>query len=40
MHPTTLNRRSPLYAARPAGGVSRVVCYSPRHNLTLAELTC
>src|SRR5881394_3397997 len=29
---------SSVYQARPARGVSRVVCYSPRHNLTLAEL--
>ena len=29
---------SPVYQSRPAHGVSRVVCYSPRHNLTLAEL--
>lgn len=26
------------YRVRPARGVARVVCYSPRHNLTLAEL--
>ena len=25
---------------RPAQGIARVVCYSPKHNLTLAELTC
>jgi len=29
---------SGLYRARPATGISRVVCYSPKHNLTLAEL--
>jgi UDPglucose--hexose-1-phosphate uridylyltransferase len=29
---------SSVYQVRPAHGVSRVVCYSPRHNLTLAEL--
>jgi len=29
---------SSVYHARPAHGVSRVVCYSPRHDLTLAEL--
>ncbi|HSL54806.1 MAG TPA: galactose-1-phosphate uridylyltransferase [Pyrinomonadaceae bacterium] len=28
-----------LYQNRPARGIARVVCYSPRHNLTLAELT-
>ena len=27
-----------LYRAQPARGIARVVCYSPRHNLTLAEL--
>ena len=29
---------SPLYRTRPAAGLSRVVCYSPRHDLSLAEL--
>jgi UDPglucose--hexose-1-phosphate uridylyltransferase len=28
-----------IYKARPAQGISRVVCYSPRHNLTLSELS-
>jgi UDPglucose--hexose-1-phosphate uridylyltransferase len=27
-----------VYRNRPATGIARVVCYSPRHNLTLAEL--
>ncbi len=27
-----------IYRSRPAHGIARVVCYSPRHNLTLAEL--
>lgn len=27
-----------IYRNRPASGIARVVCYSPRHNLTLAEL--
>ena len=27
------------YRSRPARGIARVVCYSPKHNLTLAELT-
>jgi UDPglucose--hexose-1-phosphate uridylyltransferase len=27
-----------IYKNRPAEGVARVVCYSPRHDLTLAEL--
>jgi UDPglucose--hexose-1-phosphate uridylyltransferase len=28
----------PPYRARPASGVARVICYSPRHDLTLAEM--
>jgi UDPglucose--hexose-1-phosphate uridylyltransferase len=27
-----------IYLNRPATGIARVVCYSPKHNLTLAEL--
>jgi UDPglucose--hexose-1-phosphate uridylyltransferase len=27
-----------IYRNRPAWGIARVVCYSPKHNLTLAEL--
>ena len=27
-----------IYRNRPARGIARVVCYSPKHNLTLAEL--
>lgn len=30
--------RSPFHRAMRADGISRVVCYSPRHDLTLAEL--
>ena len=29
---------SGIYRNRPADGLARVVCYSPKHNLTLAEL--
>jgi UDPglucose--hexose-1-phosphate uridylyltransferase len=29
---------SEIYRTRPARGVARVVCYSPRHDLTLAQL--
>src|SRR5215468_7289027 len=29
---------SPVYKSQPATGISRVVCYSPKHNLTLTEL--
>jgi UDPglucose--hexose-1-phosphate uridylyltransferase len=28
-----------LYRSQPATGIARVVCYSPQHNLSLAELT-
>jgi UDPglucose--hexose-1-phosphate uridylyltransferase len=28
-----------IYRNRPATGIARVVCYSPKHNLTLAELS-
>lgn len=27
-----------IYRNRPAAGVARVICYSPKHNVTLAEL--
>ncbi len=27
-----------IYRSRPAHGIARVVCYSPKHNLTLSEL--
>ena len=27
-----------IYKSKPAHGIARVVCYSPKHNLTLAEL--
>jgi UDPglucose--hexose-1-phosphate uridylyltransferase len=27
-----------IYRRKPASGIARVVCYSPKHNLTLAEL--
>jgi len=28
-----------IYQNRPANGIARVVCYSPKHNLSLAELS-
>jgi len=37
--PCALEEPAGLYKSRPARGVARVVCYSPRHNLTLAELS-
>src|SRR6266540_3737744 len=36
--PRRLDAPPGVYRNRPATGVARVVCYSPRHNLTLAEL--
>jgi UDPglucose--hexose-1-phosphate uridylyltransferase len=36
--PRELARPAGVYRNRPATGVSRVVCYSPRHDVTLAEL--
>ena len=30
--------RAEIYQSRPARGIARVVCYSPKHNLTLGEL--
>ena len=37
--PSELQRSAAaIYKNRPANGVARVVCYSPKHNLTLAEL--
>jgi UDPglucose--hexose-1-phosphate uridylyltransferase len=33
-----LDRPAGIYRNAPATGVARVVCYSPRHNTTLAEL--
>ena len=36
--PTALSPAPALYRNRPAQGGARVVCYSPKHNVTLAEL--
>jgi UDPglucose--hexose-1-phosphate uridylyltransferase len=36
--PTQLVEPEGIYRNRPATGIARVVCYSPKHNLTLAEL--
>jgi len=36
--PQLLDRPTGIYRNAPATGVSRVVCYSPKHNTTLAEL--
>ena len=36
--PDVVAPASPLYRNRRADGVARVVCYTPRHDLTLAEL--
>jgi UDPglucose--hexose-1-phosphate uridylyltransferase len=37
--PAALETPVGIYQNRPARGTARVVCYSPQHNLTLAELT-
>ena len=37
--PTDLVAPTGIYRNRPAEGVSRVLCYSPRHDLTPAELS-
>ncbi|MDZ7263620.1 MAG: galactose-1-phosphate uridylyltransferase [candidate division KSB1 bacterium] len=37
--PTDLEPAIGIYKNRPATGIARVVCYSPKHNVTLAELT-
>ena len=36
--PRVLDAPAGIYRNRPATGVARVVCYSPRHDVTLAEL--
>lgn len=36
--PRQLEIPTGIYRNMPAAGIARVVCYSPRHNLTLAEL--
>jgi UDPglucose--hexose-1-phosphate uridylyltransferase len=36
--PRDLERPAGVYRNRPAEGLARVVCYSPNHSLTLAEL--
>ena len=37
-HPTELPKPTGIYRNRPATGIAKVVCYSPRHDLTLAEV--
>ncbi len=37
--PTDLPTPGGIYRNRPANGIARVVCYNPKHNLTLAEST-
>ncbi len=36
--PAIMQKETEVYKTAPARGVARVVCYSPKHNLTLAEL--
>jgi UDPglucose--hexose-1-phosphate uridylyltransferase len=38
MAPTDLMPPPGIYRNRPAQGIARVVCYSPKHNLTLGQL--
>ncbi|MEM7117768.1 MAG: galactose-1-phosphate uridylyltransferase [Chloroflexota bacterium] len=37
--PNKLAQPTGIYRNRPASGIARVICYSPRHDLTLAEVT-
>jgi UDPglucose--hexose-1-phosphate uridylyltransferase len=37
--PTALDPAPGIYQNRPAQGLSRVVCFTPRHDLTLAQLS-
>ena len=36
--PTNLPKATGIYRNRPATGIAKVICYSPRHDLTLAEV--
>jgi len=36
--PANLEVPPGIYRNRPANGIARVVCYSPKHNLSLAEI--
>src|SRR5215831_5110410 len=36
--PTDISKAPGFYQNRPAHGIARVVCYSPRHDLSLAQL--
>ena len=37
--PIELETPAGIYKNRPANGIARVVCYSPKHNLSLAEIS-
>ena len=37
--PTTLDEPAGIYRVRPANGLARVICFTPRHDQTLAELS-
>lgn len=37
--PTNLLEPTGIYRNRPATGIARVICYSPKHNLMLAEIS-
>lgn len=36
--PAELDAPAGIYKNRPASGIARVICYSPKHNLSLAEM--
>ena len=36
--PANIDKPTGIYRNQPARGIARVVCYSPKHNLTLGEL--
>lgn len=36
--PSDLDAPTGIYKNRPASGLARVICYSPKHNLSLAEM--
>ena len=38
VHHTALHMADPLFQGESAGGLCRVICFSPRHDLTLAEM--
>lgn len=37
--PLNIEKPAGIYKNRPADGIARVICYSPKHNVSLAELS-